>query len=121
MAIAPSARAEWLKQRELSNVGTDAVLTARWGEDAADTSQSSIIVLEAAAVTETGRQQTFLASGRGRDIAVVEGAITDLEGETVDIEYAGELGIAGVARMLVLRSRANPNTNTTEIEGEVVL
>lgn len=121
MAIAPSARAEWLKQRELSTVVTDAPLTARWGEDAADTSQSSVIVLEAAATTEAGRQQAFLGAARGRDIVVVEGVFVDLEGETVDIDYAGQLGVAGVARMLVLRSRANPNTNTTEIEGEVVL
>lgn len=120
-APASATRAEWLKQKELSVPATDATMDARWGEDALDSTQSSLIVLQGAATTEANRQLAFLARPRGRDVVTVDGIWFDLEGETVDIDYAGCLGLNGIARLLVVRTRVDLNAGVTEIEGEVLI
>lgn len=118
-APAPSARAEWLKQRELSVFSSDATITTRWGEDAGDTSQSSLLVAESAASAEAGRQLALMASPRALDAVTLSEVNFDLEGETIDIDYAGELGMAGMARLLVLVAKPDLNANTTEVVGLV--
>lgn len=120
-APAPSPRAEWLKQRELSVSAADAAITTRWGEDAGDTSQSSLLVAESAATAEGARQLALMVSPRAVDAVVLTALIFDLEGETIDIAYGGDLGVAGMARMLVLAAKPDLNSGSTEVSGLVVI
>lgn len=120
-APAPSARAEWLKQRELSVSAANATVTTRWGEDAGDTSQSSILVAESAATTEGARQLALMASPAALDSVLLIELIFDLEGETIDIAYDGDLGIAGIARMLVLTTKPDLNSGSTLVSGLVTI
>jgi pyruvate/2-oxoglutarate dehydrogenase complex dihydrolipoamide acyltransferase (E2) component len=118
---APTARAEFLRAAERFAVAENPTIAARWGEEAADSQQSSPLAAEAAAAAEATRQLAQLAQVRARDLAVIEGVHADLEGRTVRLAYAGRLGIAGDADLLVIRSRVDWNAGTTEIEGEVIL
>lgn len=118
---ASTARAEFLKAAERLAVAQNATIAARWGEDAQDTSQSSVLAEEADAATEAARQLAQLAQVRAVDLVVVEGLWPDLEGKTVRIAYNGQFGIATTADLLVTKAKLNRNVGTTEIEGEVIL
>lgn len=115
------ARAEFLKTEERFALAEDSAITARWGEDAADTLQSSCLAFEAAAAAEAARQLAQLAEVRARDVVTVEGVWPDLEGRTVRIAYDGQLGVAGEADLLVLRALVDRNAGTTELTGEILL
>lgn len=118
---ASTARAEFLKVAERLAVAENATIAARWGEDALDSSQSSVLADEADAATEAARQLAQLAQVRAVDLVVVEGLWPDLEGKTVRITYNGQFGIATTADLLVTKAKLNRNVGTTEIEGEVIL
>jgi nucleotide-binding universal stress UspA family protein len=118
---ATTERAEFLKAADRFAVAEDATITTRWGEDAADTKQPSILALKADADAEAARQLTDLARVRARDRVTVEGLHEDLEGRTVRIAYAGRIGISGDADLLVIRARLDRGRGLTELEGEVRL
>lgn len=119
--VAPTTRAEWLKQRELTAVATSAGAAARWGEDAVRSQQSSLLIDPTAAAIEAERQLALLSAARAIDTVVVSGVHQDLEGTVVEIDYTGEFGIIGLGAMLVTRVRIDPNVNLTELTGEVLL
>ena len=121
MTAATLSRAEYLKvgERQVSALAEGVRTT--WGQDAGDTVQSTTLVAEADATAEATRQLGFLGVVRARDLVVAEGMWFDLEGQTVAIPYDGHLGVAGTRLMLVLRAKPDPQTGTTEIEGEVLL
>lgn len=121
MSAASTARAEFLKAPDRFAVAESATMTTRWGEDAEDTRQASVLALESSAVAEAARQLADLAHVRGRDRVVIEGVHRDLEGMTVRIAYDGRLGAAGQVDMLVIRARIDLNRGQTELEGEVRL
>lgn len=118
---ATTARAEFLKTEERFATATGPTIEARWGEDAADTSQSSPLVLEAAAAAEAARQLAQLDAPFADDIAVLAGLHEGLEGRTVRLPYAGRFGMAAEADMLVTRAKVDRNKGTTELQGYVAL
>jgi nucleotide-binding universal stress UspA family protein len=118
---ATTARAEFLKTEERFAVAENSTIAARWGEDAADTRQSSPLATQAAAEAEAARQLAQLAAVRARDLVVVEGLHPGLEGQTVRIWYGGQFGMTTEADLLVIRARVRRNTGQTELEGEVLL
>lgn len=121
MTAATLSRGEYLKAAERQVSAIAAGVRATWGEDAADTTQSTALTDAGDAAAEAARQLGFLGLVRARDVVVVEGLWFDLEGETVAVPYDGHLGVAGTLLMLVVRSKVDPNSGTTEIEGEVLL
>lgn len=121
MISASVTRAEYLKRAELLAVASDAVVLARWGDDAGDTSQSSVLVDDAAALEEAERQLAQLAQPGAIDVAIVPGCWPDLEGATIELPYDGQFGLAGTQEMLVLRSRVLLSSGETELEGWVLL
>ena len=121
MTAATISRAEYLKSAERQTAAVDAGVQARWGDGAADTSQSTALTREADAAAEAARQLAYLKLARARDAVTIEGVFFDLEGETIMVPYDGHLGVAGTKLFLVLVSRPNLNTGTTEVEGEVLL
>ncbi len=118
---ATTARAEFLKTEERFATAAAPVIEARWGEDAVDTSQSSPLVLEAAAAAEAARQLAQMDTPVAEDIATVAGLHEGLEGRTVRLPYAGRFGMAAQADMLVVRARVDRNAGVTELQGYVVL
>jgi hypothetical protein len=118
---ATTARAEWLKTEERFATAIDPAVEAAWGESAQDTSQSSPLVEEGPAITESARQLLQLAPVRARDVAVVAGLQKGLEGKTVRLRYDGRFGMGAYAHMLVLRAREDRTAGVTELEGEVLL
>lgn len=118
---ATTARAEFLKTEERLALAESSIVAARWGEDAADTSQSSPLAEPSDAQEEANRQLTQLSAVRARDLVLLEGLHPDLEGRTVRIWYGGQFGMAQEVDMLVIRAKLLRNIGQTEIEGEVVL
>lgn len=118
---ATTDRAEFLKSAERFAVAESAAIQARWGEDAADTTQSTPLHLAADATTEAGRQLAYLAQVRARDTVELEGLHSDLEGATISIPYAGRLGMGATVDMLVTRVRLDRAGGRTIVTGEVVL
>jgi len=126
MTAATQTRAEFLKSAERSVVATDATLTARWGEAAGDTAQSSALVNEADATAELGRQMALLDTVLVEDAVLLEGLFLNLEGQTVRISYAAPGGgnwFEGAASvdLLVTKSRPDPGAGTTLVQGFIQL
>jgi hypothetical protein len=121
MSTATTARAEFLKTEDRFAVAESVTITTRWGEDAADTRQASVLDEEAAAAAEASRQMTLLATVRARDSVLVEGVHFDVEGKTVRLPYAGLMGAGATVDMLVVSARIDLNDGTTRLEGELVL
>lgn len=122
MTVATLDIAERLKTEELQAVATDAVLKARWGEDAGDTSQSCCLTRAVDADAEAARQIVdLLGKPRAIDTVLVVGLHSELEGETVGVPYDGKLGLAGTRLMLVSRAAPDRATNTTLLQGHVLL
>lgn len=115
------SRAEFLKSEERFAIAESATLTTRWGEDALDTSQSSPLSELAQAQAEADRQLAQLGTVRARDVVVVEGLHSELEGRTVRVWYGGQFGMANEVDLLVIRAKLLRNTGQTELEGEVQL
>lgn len=118
---ATTARSEFLKTEERFAIAQSAALSARWGEDALDSSQSSPLAELADAQAEAARQLAQLSTVRARDVVMVEGLHPELEGRTVRIWYGGQFGMGQEADLLVIRAKLYRNTGQTELEGEVVL
>ena len=126
MATATQTRAEFLKAAERSIGSADATLTARWGDAAGDTSQSSLLCDAAAATTELTRQMALLGSVFAEDSVLLEGLYFDLEGQTVRIGYTALDGgnwFGGGASidLLVTKARPDPGAGTTLVQGFVIL
>ena len=121
MTAATLSRAQYLlaPERQVSALAEGVRTT--WGQDAGDTTQSTVLVDLGDATAEAARQLGLLGVVRARDMVVAEGVFFDLEGQTVAIPYDGHLGVAGTLLMLVIRAKPDLQTGTTEIEGEVLL
>ena len=130
MTAATQTRAEFLKSAERSETASNATLTARWGEAAGDTAQSSLLINQADAATEVARQLPLLGSVTAEDSVLLEGLFFDLEGQTVRIDYTAPAnsnvsgnwfdGAASVD-ILVTKARPDPGTGTTLVQGFIQL
>lgn len=119
---ATTARAEFLKTEERFATAVSAPVEARWGEAAADTSQSSPLVEEAAATIEAGRQLAQLGPNPvAFDAATLFGLHEGLEGRTVRLPYDGRFGMGATADMLVTHARVDRNQGLTMLRGFVKL
>lgn len=127
MPIASQTRAEFLKAEERQATAENAALRARWGDAAADTSQSSVLDQSAAAEAEAGRQLVLMGQPMATDAVTIEGVWLDLEGRTVAIDYALPVGAgtyfggAAVTQLLVTRARVDFAQGVTLLEGLVRL
>ncbi len=121
MPAASFSRAEWLRQAELSTLATSAVMESRWGEDAGDLAQSSLLVELAAADAEAARRMALHSAVRAIDWVEIEGVWPDLVGNWIEIDYAGELGMVGMVSVRVLNARVDQGAGVTEIEVEVAI
>lgn len=126
MTTATQTRAEFLKAAERSVSAVDAALTARWGDAAGDTTQSSLLINAADATAELARQMALLGAVMAEDSVLLEGVFFDLEGKTVRIDYtmpAGGTYFGGAASvdLLVTKARPDPAAGTTLIEGLIAL
>ena len=122
MDSAPISRAEYLKRDELAISSADGALTARWGEAAGVSRQSSALAGEAAAGAETNRQLALMGSCFGLDQVRINGVWPGLEGETVRIDYSGRaIGVTGEHDLLVTASRVDRQSGITELTGLVQL
>ena len=110
-------RAEFLKSEERFATASAPAMEVRWGEDAADTSQSSPLAFEPDAVAESARQLAQMGDTSAEDIAVITGLYPGLEGKTVRLAYGGRFGMAAEANMLVTRASLNRNEGTTTLQG----
>jgi len=120
-------RAEFLKARERSVVAVGAGVKAAWGVRALETAQSSVLALEAAAAAEAARQLALLGQPLALDAVEIEGAVFDLEGETVRVNVLKPDGsryfdaAADEVDLLVVRSRIDTARGVTRLEGFVRL
>lgn len=126
MTVAAQTRAEFLKAAERSVSAVDAVLAARWGDAAGDTTASSQMVNEADATAELARQMALLGNVLAEDSVLLEGVFFDLEGKTVRLDYtmpAGGAYFGGAASvdLLVTKARPDPGAGTTLVEGLIRL
>jgi hypothetical protein len=97
------------------------VIEARWGEDASDLAQSSLLVELSAADAEAARRLGLQGSVRAIDGAAFEGVYFDLTGKWITVDYAGEFGISGALQVRVLRSRVDMAAGLTELEWEMAI
>ena len=130
MTAATQSRAEFLKSAERSELASSATLTARWGDAAGDTTQSSLLINQSDTATELARQMTLLSSVIGEDSVLLEGVFFDLEGQTVRIDYTAPASpnAAGnwfegsaTVDLLVTKARPDPGAGTTLVQGFVQL
>lgn len=104
MGAATTARAEFLKAAERSEVAISATLRTRWGAAAGDTEQSSLLVNQADATAEAARQLALMGPVLAVDSVDIEGVWFDLEGATVRVDYAlpGGNAFGGAAAVDIL-------------------
>jgi hypothetical protein len=128
MTAATQTRAQFLKSAERSVSAENATLTARWGEAAGDTAQSSLLIEAAAATAELARQMTLLEGVIAEDGVMIEGVFLDLEGQTVRVDYtapgdAGGAWFGGATSVdiLVTRAQVDIGAGTTVIQGFIQL
>lgn len=96
MADVAAHFANYLQAEALFSRATDATMASRWGDDAADTSIVSPLVLKSGADAESARQIAFLNTPMVEDTHIVSGRHKDKIGQVVTITIA-ELGYdAGV-------------------------
>ena len=118
---ATTARAEFLKSEERFATASSPTIEARWGEDAVDTSQSSPLVEEAAAMAEAARQLAQMGVPVAEDIATIFGVHTGLAGKTVRLPYGARFGMPAEADMLVVCPKVDRNRGLTQLRGFVKL
>lgn len=121
MATVDPVFAQWLQERALWHLETDATLSARWGTRAQTTERLSPLALKADADAEATRQIAFLGGPLVEDEHLVLGAWSDKLGQVVTITgdrlgYAAGvdcfvIGVqddraAGTSRLSVLRRLA---------------
>ncbi|WP_439532023.1 hypothetical protein [Polymorphobacter sp.] len=127
MTAATLTRAEFLKSAERSVIAVNAGVRTAWGEIAGDTSQSSVLALEADAVTEAARQLALMDNALAEDRVTLEGVYRDLEGETVRVSYLRPDGgrhfeaAADDVDIIVVRATVDEAEGTTTIQGFVIL
>lgn len=126
MTVATTARAQFLKSAESSEVAINPTVRALWGEAAGDTAQSSVIALKADATAEASRQLALLDDTLAEDGLVLEGVYFDLEGETVRVDYSAPgggtyFGGAALVDILVTSSIVSIEAGTTTIKGLLAL
>ncbi len=126
MTVSTTARAEFLKSAESSEIAVSATLQARWGDAAGDTAQSSALIEKAAATAEAARQLALMGSVCAVDLVTIEGVHFDLEGRTVRVDYTlpgggSYFGGATLVDILVTKTRISLAEGTTTIEGLVRL
>lgn len=126
MTVSTTARAEFLKATESSEIAVSATLQARWGDAAGDTAQSSALIIKADATAEAARQLALMASVVAVDQVTIEGIYFDLEGQTVRVDYTlpgggSYSGGATSVDILVTKARISLTDGTTTIEGLIRL
>ena len=125
MTAATITRAEFLKAEERSVVAVSSAVQTAWGALALDTSQSTALATEAAASAEAARQLALLDEVLAEDEVEIEGAVFDLEGETVRVSYLRHDGgryfdaAADEVDLLVVSARVDLRQGTTLLRGLV--
>lgn len=120
MTTASTDRAEFLKNQYRYATAVNSTAEARWGTDADDITSASLISFLPDAQAEANRHRDFFGYVRARDRVTLAGLHTDLEGNCIGIDYAGEFGLATVTA-LVIESAVDLATGTTELLVEVRL
>lgn len=126
MTVATTARAEFLKSAESSEIAVSATLQARWGDAAGDTAQSTALINKADTIAEAARQLALMGSVMTVDQVPIEGVYYDLEGLTLRVDYTlpgggTYFGGATTVDILVTKARISPADGTTTIEGLIRL
>ncbi|RIK92500.1 MAG: hypothetical protein DCC73_12010 [Proteobacteria bacterium] len=120
MTAADPALINFLKEVERFGVYEDAAVKAKWGDDAVEVVQSSLLRDAAAAATEAQRQQGITGNVLARDQVRLKGIFEGLEGKTVTVKYP-RLGYAAGRSFLVAAAAHDRDSNETILEGFVIL